>query len=177
MNSENFSTLIQVITSLAVLAGIALVVWELRQTRQIALGQINHDGYALIVQNGHSFLGETFGDVYAKACTDPSALTPGEIVKMRSHFDVNLAMMRRIRNIQRTGGFDYSWEQIASGYIAYWLDSEIGREHYALKLANNDLEEDIKALAEEYLSSHPNADKPCNDLETLINNVGQNQSS
>lgn len=77
---------IQVITGLAVVIGIALVIWELKQAQRIAEAQIAFDSYALAVEINDAIFGENAADVLAKACEEPTSLTAGEWVVLDSYY-------------------------------------------------------------------------------------------
>jgi hypothetical protein len=168
MDLEKQSNWIQMITGAAVLIGLGLVIWELRQTRDIARAQITHDSYALIVEDTQAVLGESFGDVFAKGCIEPSTLTDGEIVQIREHYDANLYLIRRLRDVTKSGGFEYSWERTAKGFVRHWLDSKVGRLHYMYKVETG-LEPEIQNLAKGILEF--DLINPCNDLENFAEKV------
>ncbi|NKB97366.1 MAG: hypothetical protein GKR90_02540 [Pseudomonadales bacterium] len=168
MEEPKLSVWIQLATGIAVLFGLALVIWELNQTRELAIAQRVHDGYSLIIEDARSKLGESFGEVFAKGCVEPSQLTDGEILQLREYFDANLYLIRRMKEIREVGGFDYSWERIARGYVEHWLDSKVGRLHYE-KRVRRGLEPEIQQLAEEFLAS--DLTRPCNDFSAFVAKV------
>ena len=77
---------IQLVTGLAVVIGIGLVIWELKQAQQIAEAQIAFDSYALAVEINDAIFGENAADVLAKACEAPTSLTSGEWVILDSYY-------------------------------------------------------------------------------------------
>lgn len=169
MSTDRLSVWIQVATGVAVIVGLALVVFELQQTRDLARAQIVHEGYSLLLDENRAIMGETFGDVYAKACLQPAELTDGEIVQIRQYHDSGLYMIRRIREIRESGVFDYSWEQVAKSYVQLWLSSEVGRLHYRHRVEHFGLEPDIRRLAEDVLANEQLA--PCDDLAGFVKSV------
>jgi hypothetical protein len=169
---QKLSLLVQLATGIAVLFGLALVVWELQQTRQIAEAQRVNDGYTLLINDVRSMLGESFGEVYAKGCIEPSKLTDGEILQMREYYDANLFLIRRMRDIDVTEAFTLDWEEYAPGYIRHWLDSKVGRLHYEDRLRRG-LDPKIQQIAAEILES--DLTTPCNDLATFAKRVRANE--
>jgi hypothetical protein len=168
MDPRKQSNWIQMVTGTTVLIGLGLVVWELQQTREIARAQITHDSYALILEDSRAMLGESFGDVFAKGCMHPSTLTDGEIVQIREHYDANLFLIRRLRDVTESGSFDYSWEQTAKGFVKDWLDSKVGRLHYQYRVEKG-LEPEIQNLAKDFLEIE--LVNPCKNLASFAEKV------
>ncbi|MEH6558884.1 MAG: hypothetical protein V7459_11355 [Oceanicoccus sp.] len=168
MDPQKQSNWIQMVTGVTVLIGLGLVVWELQQTRDIARAQITHDSYALIIEDSRAMLSESFGDVFAKGCIDPSTLTDGEIVQLREYYDANLFLIRRLRDVTESGGFDYSWELIAKGFVRHWLDSKVGRLHYN-HMVKIGLEPELQNLAKDFLEIE--LVNPCGNLENFSEKV------
>lgn len=168
MDLQRQSNWIQLMTGVTVLIGLGLVIWELKQTRDLAQAQIAHESYALLVEDSRAMLGESFGDVYAKGCIVPSTLTDGEIAQIRAHYDTTLFLIRRLRDVTESGGFDYSWELIAKDFVGHWLDSKVGRLHYFYRVEVG-LEPEIQELAKHILET--DLANSCNDLESFTEKV------
>lgn len=75
MESQRLLNWIQVITGLAVLLGLALVVWELQQTRTLARVQLYSDSMNAKTDFTAALLGEEPMSVIGKACLEPDSLT------------------------------------------------------------------------------------------------------
>ncbi len=170
MDSPKLVNLIQLFTAIAVLAGLGLVIWELQQTKEIALAEMAADGMIELANNNRSMIGETFGDVYAKSCADPSNLTDGEIVQLREHFETTLYHIRRLKLITELGDFGYSWEPLAKSYVEYWLGNEVGRLHFEQRVTSGSIEPEIQRIAEETLASGANL-QGCRGLRDLMEKV------
>ena len=100
MNSSAMNSLIQAVTLIAIIAGVLLVVFELRQSREIARAQLYSDGLTLAVQNDNAIIGENPGLVLAKACFDPEALTPEEKFILQNIYVRQLNTIGRIMRIE-----------------------------------------------------------------------------
>ena len=123
MESQRLSMWVQLVTGVAVLLGLGLVIWELRQTRDIAEAQLISDGYSQATQVHTSMFGEQAAEVLAKSCENPEELSDSELqVLFRIHLaHVNLA--RRIYDIDaHTTLFQEGWKSeaqlVLSGILA-----------------------------------------------------------
>ncbi|MEH6557027.1 MAG: hypothetical protein V7708_04470 [Oceanicoccus sp.] len=105
--------------------------------------------------------GESFGDVFAKSCIDPSTLTDGEIVQIREYYDANLYLIRRLIDMIEGGDFEYSLEQTSKPFLRHCLDSKVGRLHYVYKV-DVGLDPVIAKLSTDFLEI--NLINPCRDL-------------
>ena len=66
-------------TCVAVVIGTGLVIWELRQGREIAQAQLTAAAFGRLSQEIQSLLGEESMEIKAKACTSPESLTPADM--------------------------------------------------------------------------------------------------
>jgi len=67
MDAQKLNTWVQVVTSLAIVIGLALVILELQQSREIARAQISSDSFALGAVHNTAMFGEQAAAVKAKA--------------------------------------------------------------------------------------------------------------
>ena len=83
---EMINSWAQIVTGIAVIAGLGLVVWELQITRQASM-----DTYTLILVSDDSadtssMYGEQGAEVMAKACFEPSSLSNAELFIVAKYF-------------------------------------------------------------------------------------------
>ena len=83
---ERFTVWIQIFTSLSVIAGFGLVVWQLQLTRATAIDQ-----YALLNISDasadlNSIYGENAADVLAKACFTPEEMSNADLIVLHAFF-------------------------------------------------------------------------------------------
>jgi hypothetical protein len=78
MNSEKAIFWIQLSAALAVMLGLGLVIWELRQAHQLARAQLISDGFLAELEDTRALLGENPTEVIMKGCLTPDELTPAE---------------------------------------------------------------------------------------------------
>ena len=70
-----FELLVQLITALAVLAGIYLVMVELRQGREISTLEMMHKLSVTEIEHDSKIYGETLAETLTNACLNEDALT------------------------------------------------------------------------------------------------------
>jgi len=77
---------VQIVTGIAVVVGLGLLIWELKQNREIASAQIASDNSAAILAHRSMLIGEEPASVVAKACDSPEELTSTDIEIMNNYF-------------------------------------------------------------------------------------------
>ena len=128
MKSETLFNWIQIATGIAVLVGVVLVVWELRQSQDIAKAQMLTDDYNNNIQLFAAISGENVADILAKACNDPEALTSGEFVAFRLVNQALLAVVNRQYFVEEQTGISYTvWQYTAGPTFDFVLNSAAGR--------------------------------------------------
>ena len=101
MNSKTFSALVQILTLVAVGIGAALVVYELRQTQDLARVQLYSDGFGLALQNINTLIGEDSAPIITKACLEPEKLTTAEKYVLQFFYFRQIQTIGRIRAISQ----------------------------------------------------------------------------
>ena len=101
MNSKTFSALVQILTLVAVGIGAALVVYELRQTQDLARVQLYSDGFGLALQNINTMIGEDSAPIITKACLEPEKLTTAEKGVLNFYYFRQIQTIGRIRAISQ----------------------------------------------------------------------------
>ena len=117
---------IQIITGVAVLAGIVLVILELQQSHTLSRAESTVQTYSDFMGNQQSVLSENFSQTYAKACTNPLDLTDAELREMRAYADMQLITITRMRRLQEIAAYDYDWRVSATGSINRWIATPVG---------------------------------------------------
>ena len=113
-----------------VFVGVALVIYELNQTRTLSRMQLAADGYAERLADQRAILSETFSEVLAKACADPSELSSGELEQMNAWHTILLLEVGKTRRIQTLGNFDYPWQLSTRGIIRELLSTQVGLDFF-----------------------------------------------
>ncbi len=96
MNQQSVSNLIQALSSIAVLIGLVLVIWELQQSREIARVEQQTAGYVLFEDGVKSLMGEHAAAALAKACEFPGDLTIEDMIVLDQAFIVIVGRMRSL---------------------------------------------------------------------------------
>ena len=133
MDSEKLFSWIQILTGIAVLMGLALVLWELQQARELARAQLASDGWAEVMSTQRAQLGETFATTMSKACNSPSELTDTEIQEAIVYHDILLNQIERRRGYDHIGEYQTSAESVARSNIGLWLSTKVGRADYMVR--------------------------------------------
>jgi len=119
---------VQIATGLAVVAGLILVVYELRLSREIAQAQLMDNTYLSILDDARQRLGENFSDIEAKACLTPELLTDGEMAAMNNFYSSYLNRTSRlVRLSEYFEELDISVERQAVATLIATQNSEFGR--------------------------------------------------
>ena len=130
MDAKTIANWIQIFTGIALLVGLALVIWELQQGQDIAMAQLTSDAYDQVLQQRVADLGEDPASVHAKACEDPTSLDARELYVLASAYGIEVSrVMRAYRIEERSGLYSGLWREVADdsflnrstipGY-AYW---------------------------------------------------------
>ena len=122
--------LVQLIAAIAIVIGLALVIFELQQTRSLARAQLFGEHFAEAIENKRALLGENPAPILTKSCADPAGLTPDEREVALAALDINFLMTERARTIEEVVGLDIPWELAARTYLRAILSSPIGRYDY-----------------------------------------------
>lgn len=128
MDSQRIFNLIQTVTTIAVIAGLGLVVWELQQSRQIARAQLTSDSFAVGIQINAAMFGEFAAAAIAKACNEPEALTDEELQILFNFYLSKINVNRRMKLIEeRSDLYEGEWRRHAEGAFRQIFDTRIGR--------------------------------------------------
>lgn len=125
---QKISEWVQIATGIAVLIGLGLVIYELRQTRDVALAQLSSDGFDHFQQRVIAEMGENPATTLAKLCAGLTSLSDEELIVLSAYYENHLLnAFRAYRIAQRTGFYDGAWRQIVEDQFPAILSSAIGR--------------------------------------------------
>jgi hypothetical protein len=113
---ERANVWVQILTSLSVIAGFGLVLWQLQLTRETAIDQ-----YALLNVSDasadlNSVYGENAAEALAKACFNPGEMSNADLIVLQ-HYFVNKSY--RIVNVfwqSQFSGDEEGWKVPAAGF-------------------------------------------------------------
>ena len=127
MNAQAIANWVQIITSVAVLVGLGLVVFELNQTRTLVKTQLTSDGFIIGVQQELALLGDNPGEALTRACMEPETLTPQDVLLLDRLHRGTMSQVERVRVMQQIAGFGLEWEVVAQYSIARIVSTPFGR--------------------------------------------------
>ena len=102
---------VQAVTATAVILGLALVIWELRESRSLAQAQIIQDRWIELSQNQLAIIGEGGAAALAHACLG-SPLSPEQKVIMDAHFRVQMFRAHSAKRLLDETGIDNGWRRV-----------------------------------------------------------------
>ena len=100
MESTKYLNAVQLITSIGLIVGIILVIWELRQAREIAKGEAVVASFAQYSQRVQTMMGENSAAAVAKACDYPDELTTEEMLILDRYYSEVINNMRHTLLVQ-----------------------------------------------------------------------------
>ena len=104
MNKQKLSDLVQLLTALTLVAGIALVVWELRQSREFVSVDLVDRTLTEILESRRAKIGEDPLRAYARACNSEDLSIQDKLV-LENYFFMQMALVVRINaTYQEFGG-------------------------------------------------------------------------
>lgn len=153
---------------MAIIVGIVLVIWELRQTREITNWQFTHSNITDSSNDLMSLYGESGALVLAKACYNRDNLEKSELVILDSYFRNKILRILKIQFQSEFQAVGPSWKDVSRVYLRDILQFPQGRRF----LENFASETGQHALSEYVLEELPTiATKPCNERWDQLGSV------
>ena len=119
MAKPSVSDWIQVVTGLTVIVGVALVVWELNQTRDLVQTQITQDTMTDYSQDNTARYGEGASIALYRACLEPENLQPQDFFILDAYFRNQISRILRLKMPTDIAGYEANWRRVAT----YIMDS------------------------------------------------------
>ena len=124
MESQKLANWIQMITAVAVLAGLTLVVIELRQAKELTQVQITAEAFTRGVNLELSKMAEDPRSALIKAEFRPEELTEEDAVTLDGFFMAQTMMMWEMQLSDQIAGLDRRWRQNVVGMAKVAFASE-----------------------------------------------------
>ncbi len=122
---------LQIITSAVVIAGLGLVIWELKQARELTQAQLTSEGWARLSERNMAIVGENGAEVLAKACDQPDALTRTDVEIMQVITHDRLTAINRIHALNLDAGLytgaGMDWTRFSEQTFRDIFATEFGR--------------------------------------------------
>ena len=119
---------VQIVSSIVLVAGLALVVSEMRQSKQLAQAQLASDSYNLAVERHLAAMGEDLAKAHTRACDNIESISREDSFVLL-HWYLNLVRITtRAREIDQIGSFDNErWQGVARNNLRAILSGPGGR--------------------------------------------------
>ena len=104
-------TWIQIATTGAVVVGLGLVIFELRQTKELTRLQLTQASADEVAMENIAIMGENAASVLRKACLAPETLTEDEIFVLDTFFKIKLTRVLRYKEQDDLAEFGNPWRE------------------------------------------------------------------
>ena len=121
---------IEYLTAFAIVAGLVVVVWELRQNRALAEADLATQAYGQIQNYWQTLAGENPSVIVAKACSEPKELSDAEVGIYWAHHQMQYFNMHRDVYVETAAGFGSDVEEWIRSDMKYYLGSRLGRQEF-----------------------------------------------
>ena len=121
---------IEYLTAFAIVAGLIVVVWELRQNRALAEADLATQAYGQIQSYWQTLAGENPSVIVAKACSEPKELSDAEVGIYWAFLQMQYFNMHRNVYVEAAAGFDSDVEEWIRSDMKYYLGSRLGRQDF-----------------------------------------------
>ena len=109
MNEQSLNTRLQIFASLGVIAGLLIVAYELKQTKDLAQAQIMDQTYTDLRSSSQNLMGENPSVSIVKACYNPSELTHEDVVVLNGYLSEQRVQIVRWYMLDQVGDFGINW--------------------------------------------------------------------
>jgi hypothetical protein len=128
--TKNLSTLINLITALALLLGLLAVAYQLWQAQQltryeitVSLGVAEHSRF-------DNQIGENVSTAFSKLYVEPGSLSDAEIVQIISFYDKFYSQITLRQFFREQGLFEYPWQFYVgadTSLLCYYFNNSLGK--------------------------------------------------
>ena len=128
MDTEKLSHWVQIVSGIALVAGLALVIIEMRQTKQLVRTQLIAESEALGLSRNLTLLGENPAKALAKTCDPNSEMSREEALVLNHLYYSHLYTVFRAYEVNTRGGFeDEYWKDIGEARLREIFATPHGR--------------------------------------------------
>lgn len=126
MQYEKLNVYIQIATAIALLLGIGLVIYELRQTRDLASSNFQSETLLSRINSAHAVGGEYIADAIANACRSDADLSAKDIVVLGAYFEQLYVQAGRLHHLEASREFGIPVEVLLPFYYKKITDIPLG---------------------------------------------------
>jgi len=152
MNREQIANFVQMATGIALVLGLVLVLWELRQAKSLTLAELTSQAFSEQMAEARTVMGEHPATAIAKACNDPDRVTKEDLIVLQAYYGSVMAQIWRLRILEDVEDFGVQWQSIGRESLIGLLSTEHGRWWFAQNVAGDP---ELAAIGEEILALDP----------------------
>lgn len=124
MNLQRLNDWLQVVGVFAVLAGLVLVAYEVRQNSKLVGSELRAVYLTNWMEADRMRTDSEFAATWAKALESPSELTTAELVQLDGYMWGAVALLQLDQELFDVGLFDQRPQQVADSFAAFFLGSQ-----------------------------------------------------
>ena len=132
MESQKLANWVQIVTGVALLAGIGLVILEMQHSQRLAQAQLEAGYFDQAIDQNRAELGDNPASVLEKSCISPQELTMEERTIALAALDHRYLMGWRQSHLQETIGLNLSGEVVIREALEIILGHPIGRYDFEI---------------------------------------------
>jgi hypothetical protein len=152
MNREQIADVVQMATGIALVLGLVLVLWELRQAKSLTLAELTSQAFSEQMEEARTVMGEHPATAIAKACNDPESVTKDDLIVLQAYYGSVMSQIWRLRILEDVEDFGVQWQSIAREGLIGLLSTEHGRWWFAENVARD---AELAAIGDEILALDP----------------------
>ena len=103
MEKTGATSWLQIAANIGLIAGLALVAWQINQTSDLARDRLYHDRFDVWFAMQIATFGENASEVVARADYSPNDLTPADLNILSAFYGARLDYWRRIKKLGERG--------------------------------------------------------------------------
>ena len=125
--SARFQHWFQIISNIAIISGLAVVVYELNQSKQLAWGQMAESTVSRVADRNLATMGENPQEALAKAVLHPADLTEEDAVTLDAYYMSVVIDWTLLYGTSEIAGIDRDWRRTVRFEAAREFSSDPGR--------------------------------------------------
>ena len=130
MNETRWLIGTQIVTTLAVVIGLALVIWELRQAKEIANVQLEEMRVNAAVQHEAQIGGEGLAEAFVRIRRDSADITDADLVRYDAWVFGIIRDAQRAYELEQSGFSDRPWtEEVSPNAVCHYFGHSVGRAY------------------------------------------------
>ena len=163
MKHINYKGWLQLSANVAILSGVVLVIFQLRQNADLLELQIPKQDVDSYIAGELMMIGENYADTWQKMVKEPEKLNLAELRAIESHLWAHdIVRWRHLYDMHKRGLLDEdAWKRMVSDDLAYELAHPYGRAWWEYIRDNTDLPPELVEFIDDGLAkaghNHPAA--------------------